>query len=114
MSPREIENAFWALHLEQWPRLEVSWHVEYMLRYPGGLHDCFVFSGFQRRAHSRPGNGRVALQEVCALQDRLGIPLSLACYVPKLFPYYESFGFVRGKPGAFQPDVFPFTRQPYW
>lgn len=49
------------------------------------------------------GNGAIALREVCELADRFDITITLWCVVPKLFPYYERFGFERtGSTGEVQ------------
>jgi hypothetical protein len=40
------------------------------------------------------GMGAACLREVLALADYMGVVVVLGCSVPKLWPYYESFGFV--------------------
>lgn len=83
--------------------LGVSWHVT-----PRARHWLFfAFVNFR----GAKGQGRVALQEVCTLADRWAIKLTLATTIPKLCPYYESFGFVRD-PGYTGTAVFFYMRKP--
>lgn len=72
------------------------------------------FHSFGRRGgfenQQGKGNGRVALQEVCALADRYHIVLTLDTCADKLIAYYQAFGFRRLKPECTRP--FKFIRFP--
>jgi hypothetical protein len=84
-----------------WREMRVSWQMG--LRKPEG----WVFQSFTNRGAK--GNGAIALRELCEFADRHRIRFSLWCVHPKLFPYYESFGFV-GRDMA--QDVVWFDRDP--
>lgn len=68
------------------------------------FHSFYNYSGIK-------GRGAEALREVCELADHHGIELSLWCVRPKLFPYYEAFGF-KMRPGRDDTDVKYFDRTP--
>ena len=74
-------NQFAALALDHRIRLGVSWSLSGQ-----------AIMGLRNRGAK--GNGAIALREICALADSLGVVLTLATSVAKLKPYYERFGFV--------------------
>lgn len=51
--------------------------------------------GLRRRTDAPKGNGAIAMREICALADALGVVLTLGTSVEKLKPYYERVGFVQ-------------------
>lgn len=79
------------------------------------------FVGFWRMGgHTEPkgkGNGATALREVCALADTHDITLTLATDIPRLIPYYESFGFQRREISdnglRYSTDIACFKREPH-
>jgi hypothetical protein len=83
-----------------WRDMRVAWRMD--MRKPEDL----VFHSFTNRGAK--GNGAIALRELCEFADRHGIRFALWCISPKLFPYYESFGFVGRDMGK---DVVWFDRE---
>jgi hypothetical protein len=79
--------AFDALAAEHRSRLGISW----------SLPDGRTLMSLHRHKNSSRGNGAVAMREVCALADRLGVTLTLGTSVEKLKPWYVSFGFCKTK-----------------
>lgn len=101
MAPQTAFNRLRRRHLQK----QVYWHT-----YDMGDGE-FMFQSFINKSGVK-GLGARCLKAVCALADRLGVTLVLRCIVPKLFPYYESFGFVRddSRPGYYSWETF--KRQP--
>jgi hypothetical protein len=86
-----------------WRDLRVSWRMS--LRCFG--ETGWTFHSFSNRGAK--GNGAIALRELCEFADRNRIRFTLWCISPKIFPYYESFGFVVRDMGQ---DVVWFDREP--
>jgi hypothetical protein len=75
-------HTFRDLSLDHDTRLGVRWMYT-----PTGI------MGLRRAKDAPKGNGKLAMEEVCALADRLGVTLTLGTSVPKLKPWYEAMGF---------------------
>jgi hypothetical protein len=56
--------------------------------------DRWVFHSFGNHSGVK-GRGARCLEEICALADNISIELQLWTASEALYPYYESFGFVR-------------------
>lgn len=54
-----------------------------------------LYIGALRRSETAPkGNGKRAMERVCAWADTVKIPISLYAQCEKLVPFYEELGFV--------------------
>jgi hypothetical protein len=84
----DIQKRFIDLGLDHWDDLLVYWCIEFC------EDRGWYFYNFRNHSTIK-GNGATALRGVCDLADQLGIQISLRCTEPKLFPYYESFGFLQ-------------------
>mgnify|MGYP001574710610 CR=1 FL=1 len=83
-----LEQRFRKLRDRHATQLRVTWDAWAQDR------QCLYFHSFINQGGIK-GNGAKALSAVCILADKLNIYIRCDCIVPKLFPYYERFGFVR-------------------
>lgn len=104
-----LRGAFGVLAHHHRCHLNVVWQIDYRMFDQAEGYTTFVFQCFQnlnvpygtwgRQKRGTPieyegkGNGRLALNDVCLLADRLGVRLVLWTVYEPLYPYYESFGF---------------------
>ena len=58
------------------------------------------------------GQGRIAMASVCRFADRLGVQIRLNTQIPKLYPYYEAFGFKHTNTEPTNPDLRWYIREP--
>lgn len=68
--------------------LKVGWQLEYN-------HEKGLYLGGFGRFGGKPGNGAIALREICAMADTQGKSITLHADNENLMRYYTQFGFVR-------------------
>ena len=74
--------------------MRVEWKVSEHNIFDGAdmMPGAIYFHSFGNKSGIK-GQGAKALSQICRMADKTAVALVLNCYEPKLFPYYESFGF---------------------
>lgn len=82
-------------------RFGCNWHASYN---PIAANN-WVFCNF-RRYSPQPGNGAIALRQVCDLSDKIAVSLVLGVMSQPLLDYYPRFGFVPADENQPMPAFF--------